>query len=61
MSQMSMKLPAMLDQNNPHTFDKIVKKIHNKKTLSKIDLDPKCQGHSRNQKTMLILKVKQNL
>ena len=25
--QMSMKLPAMFDQNSPHTFDKIVKKL----------------------------------
>ena len=24
---MSMKLPAMFDQNPPHTFDKIVKKL----------------------------------
>ena len=53
MCQMSMKLPAMFDQNPPHTFDKIVKKTHNyKKMLSKLDLDPKCQGHSRNQKLM---------
>ena len=27
MCQMSMKLPAMFDQNPPHTFDKIVKKL----------------------------------
>ena len=27
MCQMSMKLPAMFDQNLPHTFDKIVKKL----------------------------------
>ena len=26
MCQMSMKLPAMFDQNPPHTIDKIVKK-----------------------------------
>ena len=25
--QMSMKLPAMFDQNPPHTFEKIVKKL----------------------------------
>ena len=50
---MSMKLPAMFDQNPPHTFDKIVKKlITTKKKHSKLDLDPKCQGHSRNQKLM---------
>ena len=50
MCQMSMKLLAMFDQNPPHTFDKIVKKLQ--KALSKLDLDPKCQGHSRNQKLM---------
>ena len=38
---MSMKLPAMFDQNSPHTFDKILKKTQNKKTLSKLDLEPK--------------------
>ena len=27
MCQMSMKLPAMFDQNPPHTFHKIVKKL----------------------------------
>ena len=31
---MSMKLPAKFDQNSPHTFDKIVKKlITTKKSL----------------------------
>ena len=30
MCQMSMKLPAMFDQNPPHTFDKIVKKLTTK-------------------------------
>ena len=24
---MSMKLPTMFDQNSPHTFDKILKKL----------------------------------
>ena len=52
MCQMSMKLPAMFDQNPPHTFDKIVKKLITTKMLSKLDLDPKCQGHRRNQKLM---------
>ena len=48
-----MNLPTMFDQNPPNTFDKIVKKlITTKKMLSKLDLDPKCQGHSRNQKLM---------
>ena len=27
MRQMSMKIHAMFDQNPPHTFDKIVKKL----------------------------------
>ena len=53
MCQMSMKLPAMFDQNPPHTFDKIVKKLITTKKLSKLDLDPKCQGHIRNQKPMI--------
>ena len=52
MCQMSMKLPSMFDQNPSHTFDIIVEKQITKKTLSKLDLEPKCQGHSRNQKTM---------
>ena len=52
MCQMSMKLPAMFDQNPPHTFDKIVKKLVTTKTISKLDPDPKCQGHSTNQKLM---------
>ena len=37
MCQMSMKLPVTFDQNNPHTYNKIVE---NKKTLSKLDLEP---------------------
>ena len=54
MCQMSMKLPAVFDQNLPHTFDKNSEKTHNyKKTLSKLDLDPKCQFHSRNQQPMI--------
>ena len=48
---MPIKLPAMFDKNPPHTIEKIVKKlITTKKTLSKLDLDPKCQGHSKNLK-----------
>ena len=46
MCQMSMKLPAMFDQNPPHTFDKIVTKLIPTKTLSKLDLEPKCQGQN---------------
>ena len=52
MCQMSVKHPAMFDQNPPHTFGKIVKKLIATNTLSKVDLDPKCQGHSSNQKLM---------
>ena len=52
MCQMSMKLSAMFDQNPADTFDKIVKKLITTKTLSKLDLDPKCQGRSRNKKLM---------
>ena len=48
--QMSMKLPAMFDQNPSHTFDKIVKKLITQKMLSKLDLEPKCECHSTNQK-----------
>ena len=50
-----MKLPAMLDQNPHHTFDKIVEKQITTKTLSKLDLEPKCQDHSRKQKTTTLL------
>ena len=49
---MSMKLPAKSDQNQPHAFDKIVEKQITTKTLSKLDTEPKCQGHSRYQKTL---------
>ena len=52
MCQMSMKLFVMSDQNPPHSFDKIVEKHITTKTLSKLDLEPECQGHTRNQKTM---------
>ena len=46
-----LKLPAKFDQNPPHTFDKIVENRLQQKTLSKLELDPKCHGHNRNQKT----------
>ena len=48
MCQISMKLPVMFDENPPHTFDKIVENRLQQKTLSKLDLEPKGQGHSRN-------------
>ena len=38
---MSMKLPAMFDQKPSHTLDQIV-------TFQFLDLEPKCQGHSKN-------------
>ena len=40
MCQMSTKLSAMFDQNPPHTFDKIVKKLRTTKMLSTLDPDP---------------------
>ena len=39
---MSMKLPAIFDQNIPHTFDKIVKNILQQKKRSQgLNLSPK--------------------
>ena len=54
MCPMFMKLPVIFDQNPPHNFDKIVKKLITTltKTLSKLDLEPKCQGQRRNLKIM---------
>ena len=49
--QIFMKFCAMFDQNPPHTFDKIVEK-HITTKLSKLDLEPKSQGHCRNRTTM---------
>ena len=47
---MSMKLPDKFDPNPMYTSDKIVvKHISVKETLSKLDLEPKGQGHSRQQ------------
>ena len=40
MCQMSMKLPAITDQNSPHTFDKIVKTLNNKKRPQSLTLTP---------------------
>ena len=36
----------MFDQTPPHTLDKIMAKLVQMKTVSKLDLQPKCQGHS---------------
>ena len=33
-----MKLPAMFDQNHPHTFDKIVKKLITTKNTQSLTL-----------------------
>ena len=45
MWQMSMKLPAMFDQNHPHTFDKMAKKPHNYKKRSQMNyVDPHPTG-----------------
>ena len=45
---MAMKLFDMFDQTPPHTLDKIVAKHIPVKMISKLDLEPKCQGHSKN-------------
>ena len=48
MCHLSMKLSDKSDPNPMYTFDKIVvKHISEKETLLKLDLEPKCQGHSR--------------
>ena len=45
-----MKLSDKFDTNPMYTSDKIVvKHIFVKETLSKLDLEPKGQGHSRQQ------------
>ena len=36
----------MFDQTPPHTLDKIMAKLVPMKTISKLDLQPKGQGHS---------------
>ena len=43
---MSMKLPAMFHRNPPHTLDQIMAEH----IPMKNDLEPKCQGHSKNLK-----------
>ena len=48
---MSLKLPVMFDQNPPHTLDQIVgEHIPMKNDLKPLDLETKCQGHSKNLK-----------
>ena len=54
MCQMYIQQTGKFDQYPPlQTFDTIVKKNQiTTKTLSKLDLEPKCQGHSRNPNAM---------
>ena len=50
MCHLSMKLSDEFDPNQMYTFDKIVAKhISLKETLLKLDLEPKGQGHSKQQ------------
>ena len=53
MCHLSMKLSDKFDQNQMYTSDKIVvKHISVKETLLKLDLEPKGQGHSKQQNNM---------
>ena len=50
MCHLSMKLSDTSDPNQMYTSDKIVvKHISVKETLLKLDLEPKYQGHSKQQ------------
>ena len=49
MCQMSMKLPAMFDQNPPHTFDKIVKNSMWTPTAVKQYVNPHLTGGRHNE------------
>ena len=50
MSHLSMKLSDKFDPNQMYTSDKIVvKQISVNETLLKLDLEPKTQGHSKQQ------------
>ena len=44
---LSMKLFDMFDQTPPHTLDEIIVPI---KMISKLNLQPEGQGHSKKQK-----------
>ena len=50
MCHLSMKLSDNCDQNPPYTFNKIRAKPILRKTLPRLDLESKGQGHSKNQK-----------
>ena len=53
MCHLSIKLSDKFDPNPMYTSDKIVvRHISVKEKLLKLDLEPKCQGLTRNQKTM---------
>ena len=52
MCHLSMKLSDTFDQNPPCTFDKIRENPFWGKTFSRVDLESKGRGHSKNQKTM---------
>ena len=47
---LSMKLFDMFDQTPPHTLDKILANLVPIKKISKLDLQPKGQGHSKKAK-----------
>ena len=50
MCHLSMKLSDKFDPNQMYTSDKIVvKQISVNETLLKLDLEPKTQGHSKQQ------------
>ena len=51
MCHLFMEFSDMFDLNLPHTSDKIiVKLISENETLSKLDLEPKCQGQSKTKR-----------
>ena len=50
MCHLCMKFSKKFDPNQMYTFDKmVVKHISVKETLLKLDLEPKGQGHSKQQ------------
>ena len=48
---MLMKLPAMFDQNPPHTLDQIVAKHILIKMISNLDFEPKCTLRTKKHST----------
>ena len=58
MCHLSMKLSNKFDQNQMYTSDQIVvKHISVKETLLKLDLEPKGQGHSKQQNNLQLNKI----